>query len=306
MSAVPTPLSPAHRCGDGTPLVLLHGIAMSWRAWQPVIPLLAERHEVFAPSLAGHHGAVPCAPGTSWSVSGLSDALERQLDEAGIDTAHVAGNSLGGWVALEMARRGRARSVVALSPAGGWRSHRDLRRVARLVQLGRTFAYHPLRATMLSHPRIRRAILRGVSERGHRMSATEANALFQDNLACTALRDLLASMAHDGPLPALTDAGCPIRIAWSQHDRVIPFPRYGQPLAEAIPDAELLSLLGVGHIPMHDNPRLIAATILEFTSRVDHETQPAGLPRSNTLRRMFSRPRGRATDSHARPARRAG
>lgn len=289
MSAVPSVLSPAHRLGEGTPLVLLHGIAMSWRAWQPVIPLLAERHEVFAPSLAGHHGAALAERDTPWSVSALTDALESQLDEAGIDTAHVAGNSLGGWVALELARRGRARSVVALSPAGGWRADRDLRRVVRLVRVGRLFAHHPLRRAMLSRPRIRRAILRGASERGHVMTAAEADELFRDNLACTALGDLLASMAQDGPLRPLSEAHCPIRIAWAQHDRVIPFGRYGEPLAEAIPDAELVTLLGVGHIPMHDDPQLVADTILEHTARVDEETRPA---RSNLLRWMFSFPAG--------------
>jgi pimeloyl-ACP methyl ester carboxylesterase len=113
--------------------VLVHGITMSWRAWQSVIPLLAERHEVFAPSLAGHHGAAPTVPGAVVSVPALTDALEAQLDDAGIDTAHIAGNSLGGWIALELARRHRARSVVLTrsSPAPRWP-----RRWVRSLSLG--------------------------------------------------------------------------------------------------------------------------------------------------------------------------
>jgi pimeloyl-ACP methyl ester carboxylesterase len=50
----------------------------------------------------------------------VTDVLERDLDAAGISTAHIVGSSLGGWLAFELAARGRARSVVALAPAGGW------------------------------------------------------------------------------------------------------------------------------------------------------------------------------------------
>jgi pimeloyl-ACP methyl ester carboxylesterase len=271
--------------------VLVHGITMSWRAWQSVIPLLAERHEVFAPSLAGHHGAAPTVPGAVVSVPALTDALEAQLDDAGIDTAHIAGNSLGGWIALELARRHRARSVVVFSPAGGWREQRDLRRIIRMVRLGRVFAHHPLLGAMLTRPRMRQAILRGVTERGHDMASAEASQLFEDAQRCTALRGLLASMKHDGPF-ALADPSCPIRIAWPQHDRTIPFTRYGQPLADAVPGAELVSLLGVGHVPMYDNPQLVADTILELTTRVDEMSTPASPGPANRPRHLLGRWRG--------------
>jgi pimeloyl-ACP methyl ester carboxylesterase len=261
-------------------------MSMSWRAWEPVIPLLTDCHEVFAPSLAGHHGAATGTADTSMSVHGLADAVERQLDEAGIVTAHLAGNSLGGWVALELARRGRARSVVALSPAGGWTTGRELRRVLRLARLGRAFAGHPLLAPMLNRPRMRRALLRGVLERGHELTSAEARRFFEDNLHFSGLRELLAAIERDGPLPPMSDIGCPVRIAWAGHDRTIPFDTYGRPLAQAVPDAELLTLLGVGHVPMHDNPQLIADTILDITRRVD-ATEPAGPPQPVTLRQKI-------------------
>jgi pimeloyl-ACP methyl ester carboxylesterase len=273
--------------------VLVHGVTSSWRAWQPVIPLLAERHEVFAPSLAGHHGAAPSAAGTVLSVGGLTDALEAQLDHAGIETAHIAGNSLGGWIALELARRGRARSVVVFSPAGGWREPRDLRRVATMVRLGRVFAHHPLLGAMVARPRMRRAVLRPVAERGHQMTRLEASQFFEDAQRCTALGDLLASLEHDGPLAPLVDPRCPIRIVWSQHDRTIPFRRYGHPVAEAVPDAELVSLLGVGHVPMYDNPRLVADTILGLTTRVDLLSTSATPQPKKRFRDLLSRWPGR-------------
>lgn len=284
---------PEHRSGEGTPLVLVHGITSSWRAWRPVIPLLAERHDVFAPSLAGHHQAAPVAAGTAWSVLGLTDALEAQLDAAGIGTAHVAGNSLGGWVALELARRGRARSVVALSPAGGWREPKELRRVLRMVRVGRAFAHHPLLAVMLTRPRVRRAILRGVSERGQRMSPSDARQFFDDIIGCSALDGLLAAIERDGPLPPLSEPTCRVRIAWGQHDRTIPFARYGHPLAECVPHAELLSMIGVGHVPMYDDPALVADTILGLTGQVDvdmrHPVDPGHVRAVGRVRGVLSR-----------------
>jgi pimeloyl-ACP methyl ester carboxylesterase len=311
MTAVSRHLAPSYHSGDGTALVLLHGLTLSWRSWQPVIPLLTGRHQVFAPSLAGHHGAGPVAADAMLSVRGLADVLEAQLDEARIPTAHIAGNSLGGWIALELARRGRARSVVAFSPAGGWRTDRDLRRVARMVRVGQAFAHHPLLTVMLRRPGLRRAILRGACEQGDRISSAVAAEFFDDNTACTAQRELLASMKRDGPLEPLTDPGCPVRIAWAQHDRAIPFNRYGQTLAQIVPAAELVSLPGVGHVPMHDNPQLVADTILAVTSEVDDAAVEAhdgasdsSRSRKNALHHLLSRWRD-LTDERLPPRRRA-
>src|SRR6202158_804087 len=113
-------ISPAlYRAGSGEPLLLLHGFTGTWHHWRPVLGELVARYEVVAPTLAGHDG------GPAYSIDGPitfakgADSLEDHLDELGIDTAHVVGNSMGGALALELAKRGRARSVVALAPTGG-------------------------------------------------------------------------------------------------------------------------------------------------------------------------------------------
>src|SRR5215217_2591481 len=120
--------TPAHRGGAGPPLVLLHGFLETWRSWELVLPALERRHDVLAPTLAGHAGGPPIEGAISDAT--LADAVERAMDEADFDTAHVVGNSLGGYVALQLAARGRADTVVALAPAGGWaqgdESHRDV------------------------------------------------------------------------------------------------------------------------------------------------------------------------------------
>jgi pimeloyl-ACP methyl ester carboxylesterase len=104
---------------DKPPLVLLHGITMSGNAWQDVVPLLSDHHEVFTPTALGHRGGPPVQrrPAT---ITDVVDAAEHYLDERGLERPHLAGNSLGGLVAIELARRGRAATVCAFSPGGFW------------------------------------------------------------------------------------------------------------------------------------------------------------------------------------------
>ncbi|HWH15725.1 MAG TPA: alpha/beta fold hydrolase, partial [Miltoncostaeaceae bacterium] len=112
------PFTAAHRGGHGPPLVCLHGVTDTWRSWQLVLPRLQARHDVLAPTLPGHTGGAPLsAPPT---LPGMVDAVAATMDDAGMPRAHLVGNSLGGWLALALAARGRALSVVALAPAGGW------------------------------------------------------------------------------------------------------------------------------------------------------------------------------------------
>src|SRR5690242_13702662 len=106
-----------HRGGAGEPLVLVHGAMDSWRTWELALPALERVHDVLAVTLPGHAGGPPL-DGPIDDLS-MARAVENAMDEAGFDTAHIAGNSLGGFVALQLAARGRARSVVALAPAGG-------------------------------------------------------------------------------------------------------------------------------------------------------------------------------------------
>ena len=97
------------------PLVLLHGVTNSARIWDDVVPLLDETFELLVPTAAGHRGGPPDPGGLT--IARLVDDVETLLDDHGLHQAHLAGNSMGGWMALELARRGRALSVCALSPA---------------------------------------------------------------------------------------------------------------------------------------------------------------------------------------------
>ncbi|MGH2946087.1 MAG: alpha/beta fold hydrolase [Solirubrobacteraceae bacterium] len=96
----------------------MHGFTGTWRCWELVLPALERAHDVLAPTMPGHAGGPPIDGEVDDAV--LADGIERAMDEAGFETAHIVGNSLGGYVALQLAARGRADSVVALAPAGGW------------------------------------------------------------------------------------------------------------------------------------------------------------------------------------------
>jgi pimeloyl-ACP methyl ester carboxylesterase len=107
-----------HRGGSGPPLVLVHGLGLSWRSWQPVLDALELRHDVVAIDLPGFGESPPLSDGAAPTPTRLADAVESELDRLSLRAPAVVGNSLGGWVALELARRGRAARAIVISPSG--------------------------------------------------------------------------------------------------------------------------------------------------------------------------------------------
>lgn len=261
----------SHEGGTGSVLLLLHGLGGTWHIWKPVLPLLEARHRVLALTLPGHFGGPSLPADVEPSVDSLADALVEDLRRRGIERAHIAGNSLGGWLALELARRGHALSVTALSPAGGWCTDKDYRAVARPFRI--VFALMALlivlTALFLRFDFVRRALNKQAMRHGHRMSALECRGAMQSLGKTLILPRLLASMGRLGPIKPFAVADVPVRIAWGEHDLVIPFERYGKPVLEAVSGAESLTLNGVGHVPMYDDPELVAEVILETTSKAE-------------------------------------
>jgi pimeloyl-ACP methyl ester carboxylesterase len=245
-------------------IVLLHGATSSARAWEPLLPKLSAKRRVFVPTLAGHHGGPSIQAGPVGVVDRIVDATCQQLDEAGLDTAHLVGNSLGGWVALELARRGRAESVLALSPAGAWRSPRDLRRLLILFRGAAALGRAKKAPNLATDKHVRRVLLRLMAEHADRMTPAQVAAVFEDIVGCTVLTDILDGARDNGPIRPIRDVGCRVRIAWGLNDRMLPFMRYGAPMLAAVPGAEFGFLWGVGHVPMIDDPVLVANTILNF------------------------------------------
>lgn len=263
---IPTPL---HVGGSGTPLVLLHGATSSWRCWQPVLSELEQHHRVFAPTLAGHHGGPALACAAHEVLDRLVDDLVDWLDGSGLERPHVVGNSLGGWLALELARRGRAGSVTALSPIGAWSVPQDLDRLLRQFRLAGPMVRSRLVHRLVGTTQGRRLFLGLVHHRPELVPALAARQSLQDAARCSVLPLLLEGAAQIGPIAALDDLDCPVRLAWGIKDATLPFDRFGRPMVDAVPSAELVVLPGVGHVPMYDDPALVARTVLQVTSAVD-------------------------------------
>ncbi len=264
------PDTEGHRGGSGTPLLLLHGLSVTWRTWRPVLPMLEQHHDVIAPTLLGHSGAAALGEGVEASVEALVDGVVAELDRLGLDKVHVAGNSLGGWISLELARRGRARSVVVFSPGGGWRSNRRMAvMIAGMRASLRAMEALGERAEKLAWTsRGRRLLAWSQFEHPERVDPIELIADIRALRSSSVVRPLLQVLSKGGMQP-LPDPGCPVRVVWPRRDRVIPFAHHGQPMVDRIPSAELVWLEGVGHVPMPDDPEAVARLILEVTSSVD-------------------------------------
>ena len=247
------------RSGSGEPLFLFHGVTCSAQVWQDVVPLLEGTHEVFVPTALGHRGG-PRAEMRPARISHVVDDAERCLDRFGFDRVHLSGNSMGGWVALELARRGRALSVCALSPAGAWQdSQRPAKKLRQLRTLTRaTRLLLPLGA---SFDTFRKLAMRDNAVHGDRISRATFLGLVDDLLGCEVAEDLLAT---DESLTELY-ADCPVTLAWSEQDRIFPMDPYGKIAKERVKGSRFIVLDGVGHVPMLDDAELVAETILATT-----------------------------------------
>ncbi|HEU4979473.1 MAG TPA: alpha/beta hydrolase [Solirubrobacteraceae bacterium] len=265
-------IAASHRGGSGEPLVLVHGYTGSWRNWVPVLPALEACHDVLAVGLAGHHCAAPLREGAEPSVHELADAIERDMDAAGFETAHVAGNSLGGYLALELGARGRARSVVALSPSGGYEPGSAAERkifawFVRQHRIGRKAMPHLER--VMARPGLRRLALRDVMRHGERVPPAEAVAMSVGALECAIREPFMEWALREAANVELGSIACPVLIAWAERDRILPMKTCSARLREAAPGAEWRVLPGVGHVPMYDDPDLIARTIVDFAAAAE-------------------------------------
>jgi pimeloyl-ACP methyl ester carboxylesterase len=270
-------ITPAlYRAGSGEPLVLLHGFTGAWMHWRPVLAELSERYEVIAPTLHGHDGGVSYPQDSPLSFAGSTDSLESHLDELGVGTAHFVGNSMGGALALELAKRGRARSVVALAPGGGWTpGDGEARRLAKFFtrQLRTSRALGSRISMVVARPRMRRLALRDVMHHGERVPASDALWLVQATLGCTIAERAIEALRLDEGLTLadLDRIACPVLLATPQFDRVLPPERHAPRLRREIPGVESVVLADCGHVPMWDDTPLIARTIADF---VDRHSEP--------------------------------
>jgi pimeloyl-ACP methyl ester carboxylesterase len=251
-----------HRGGTGEPLVLIHGIGSRWQIWDPVLPLLEPSREVIALDLPGF-GASPMSdrPGPP-GVEYLADSVCEFLDECSLERPHVAGNSLGGWLSLELARRGRAQSATALSPAGFWSEGEGLRSRLSLFLAVRSARLTAKYAdTLLASPLRRKIALWQFSAHPEKIPPQDA---------ADSIRALARAPSFDATLAAMLgqrfshgeQLDVPVTIAWGERDRLLP-PRQALWAKHLIPNARSVILWGCGHVPTYDDPEQIAQVLLE-------------------------------------------
>jgi pimeloyl-ACP methyl ester carboxylesterase len=201
-------------------------------------------------------------------VADAGDSLERHLDELGVGTAHFVGNSMGGSLALELAKRGRARSVVAFSPGGGWeldgpepeRIARFFARQMRMVHVLRTQV-----PRLMRRPGARKLALRDIMRHGELLSPADAVDMSLDPLGCTVVNDVLASLrAGRAHVEDLNQVAVPTLIAWAELDRILPLATCSARFTREIPNVEFRILPRVGHVPMWDDTRLVVKTITDW------------------------------------------
>ncbi|WP_084964805.1 alpha/beta fold hydrolase [Thermoactinospora rubra] len=248
------------RRGSGEPLILVHGIGHHWQAWLPVMDRLAEHRHVVAVDLPGF-GASPELPkGVPYTAETLADAVESFCAKLDIREPHVAGNSLGGYIALELASRGTVRTATALSPAGFWTPAEHL--YAKGVLLAMRSAARSLppdRAAVLAASGLGRALSVGLLvAHPSRLAPSALLAASRALAEAPGFDETLESFANIMPPgPPKT----PITIAWGEHDRLL---LRRQAVRAAKWSGQRVKLLkGCGHVPMSDDPDLVARVILE-------------------------------------------
>lgn len=257
---------PLHRGGNGPPLVCLHGFLDTWRTWELALPALERRHEVFAPTLPGHAGGAELPDPLDGEA--LLSLVVDVLDDAGLERAHLVGNSLGGYLALRLAALGRAESVVAFAPAGGWaeddRSWVDVVENQRDLQEGLA-PLAPLADAIAATADGRRQMTELVVENFEHIPAELLAHQLRGAARCAATPMVDLALREGWSLDA-ERIECPVRIVWGACDRVLPWPaaasRYR---TEWLPHADWIVLDGVGHAPQLDVPLEAAKLVTGFT-----------------------------------------
>jgi pimeloyl-ACP methyl ester carboxylesterase len=259
------------RTGSGEPLVLIHGTGSNRQIWRRMLPALERQHEVLALDLPGHGGSAPLDGDPT--PAALGAAVADEMDRAGWDTAEIVGHSLGGWIALELAAAGRARSVVAMAPSGGWttaweRWYGELHlRTSRAVASAISPHVELLERLHLLRP-AQGALLKQTRDIPAEDLYTAVRGLGSAESALAATLHQVASQAR-----GLDRIDCPALLVWGTHDRLI-LPRQARYFERSIRGAELRWLEGIGHAPPLECPDLAAEAIVEFTGRL-RATEPA-------------------------------
>jgi pimeloyl-ACP methyl ester carboxylesterase len=245
------------RQGSGAPVLLLHGLGGYRGLWRPVTERLSDRRDVIAPDLPGFGSSAPLENGRPATAAALAEPVAALCAELGADRPHVAGNSLGAWVGLEMAKRGQAASVLGISVAGLWRNslgprRRDSHAAGRRLR--------PLISLLARTAAGRERLLRTTMARPDLVPPRDAHEVVMNYIGApgyVAANEAMRAepFEHEG----LIDV--PVTLIWGEEDRLV-----GPPSRTRVPPgARVLTAPGWGHTPTWDDPEGVAKLILEMS-----------------------------------------
>jgi pimeloyl-ACP methyl ester carboxylesterase len=257
------------RDGSGPPLVLLHGLGSTLAEFRAVVPAFSRRYDVLALDLPGH-GRSPAVPaGVRPDVATLTDAVERELDRHGVTAPHVLGVSLGGRLGLELARRHRARSVVAIAPTGPLSPPERAYQTAALAAARLGFSG----LARVADPLMRSALLRTATlgllrVRGWRTPADEATALVRGFAEAEDFWRLVRHAVVPEAALDYHDIVCPVFVAQGTHD-VLTLSQAAW-LAVLVPGARFRVLPFAGHSCVADVPKRVVRLVDEAVGAAGH------------------------------------
>ena len=263
------------RSGSGAPLVLLHGIGLNRSSWNPVVPTLAQHFDVIAVDLPGFGDSAEASSAQATSAEAtsaqghpraLAEAVAGLLAELGVTTPHVAGNSLGGWVALELAALYPVASVTLIDPAGLWKQGAPL--YCRIsLRASRWLARHAARPlSYLVRFRLGRVLALGQTHgRPTRLTPGYARETIAAMGTCPGFEATLAATARQG-YRATAPITAPVKLAFGSRD-VLLLRGQSRHLDQLPPGIQAETLPRCGHVPMADDPGAVAELITRTAAR---------------------------------------
>jgi pimeloyl-ACP methyl ester carboxylesterase len=254
------------RSGQGEPLVLLHPLGSSRAAWDAIVPALAERFDVIAVDLPGFGASAPLPASIEPSPAELATAIAGMLNDLGIDRPHLTGNSLGGWLAMELAKTRPVRSVTLLSPAGLWRKNTPLYCMVSL-RLSRWLARHagPALSRIVATRPGRMLVLGQMLAHPARLPAAQARSAVRALGTCPGFDTTLKATARRR-LHGAQQVTAPVTVAFGSRDVVL-LRHQSRNLGELPPHTRSSTLPGCGHLPMTDDPARVAHLIITSATR---------------------------------------
>ncbi len=247
------------RNGEGEPVVLFPGTGSHVRAWDPILPFLTEHYEVITVDLPGFGKSADAADALE-SFETLMALIVAFLDELELEHPHAGGNSVGGWIALELAKRRRARSAVALAPCGLWKKG-----APRYIDIMTRISYrtavmlHPWGHAVLQPAPLRTLLMSHSFARPWALTPQEAHGIVR-NMRTSPGTHTAYAMMRDARFTGGQGIDVPVTVAFGQHDRALFWP---QRRCDELPEHTVWKTIpGCGHVPMSDQPERVARVIL--------------------------------------------